>query len=430
VWQGSGYKKVAYALADRGLVTVDRRRHSWQAAITEGGLYYLKHGEYQPAGAAGPEAAGSRPPQPRAVSAPRAAELLVTAESLLADLAGHGGTLTVPDPPGAVRAGYWRAISRVVTEGLAPAGHVLRHTGRDHGDLVIRLVPQDDEPGRSEALAAVPVPATLDGCHDAVAALRDGAGLPAVSEGTWQRALLIAQAIAAECSRRGYTFSVPGGEGASFEVAVGEDRFGFTLSEELERREVPDEQKLAAARYSWQRIPSSVRQVPSGRLVLRLGSGYGSLTWADRKRWTLSEKLPQVLAEIAGRADAAVQERRRQDENRRRRRQAWEDALPRARQAYEEQLNRDRIHQQAARSAEALAIRAYRDRLDALAAQCGDAGRAGQIRAWAAWAGQEADRADPLTRPADLAWVVPAEVRPADLDPFMPPGLTARYPPG
>ena len=42
-----------------------------------------------------------------------------------------------------------------------------------------------------------------------------------------------------------------------------------SLTEELERREVPDPQKLAAAKYAWQRVPSSVRQVPSGGEALQ-----------------------------------------------------------------------------------------------------------------------------------------------------------------
>ena len=60
---------------------------------------------------------------------------------------------------------------------------------------------------------------------------------------------------------------------ALFQVSIGEDRYCFTLSEELERREVLDPEKLAAARYAWQRVPSSVQRVPSGRLVLRLQDG-------------------------------------------------------------------------------------------------------------------------------------------------------------
>ena len=187
--------------------------------------------------------------------------------------------------------------------------------------------------------------------------------------------------------------------------------------------------KLAAARYAWQRIPSSVRQVPSGRLVLRLDSGYRSVFWADRRRWTLTEKLPEVFEAVATRASLQAGERRREEEERQQRREAWEQAIPRARQAYIDQLNRDRLTDQVARAGQAEAIRGYCARLDALAQESGDPGRAGQIRAWAAWARQEADRLDPLRQPGELTTVVPPEVKPSDLQPFMPRGFSAGYPP-
>jgi hypothetical protein len=40
----------------------------------------------------------------------------------------------------------------------------------------------------------------------------------------------------------------------SVRITVGEDGFDFVLSEELDGRVVPDEEKLAAAKYSWQRF--------------------------------------------------------------------------------------------------------------------------------------------------------------------------------
>lgn len=45
------------------------------------------------------------------------------------------------------------------------------------------------------------------------------------------------------------------------------------------------------------------------------------------------------------------------------------------------------------------------------------------------WARQEADRIDPISRPDLLAYVVPEDIRPYDLDKFMPRGMTAWSPP-
>ncbi|WP_146087647.1 hypothetical protein [Thermomonospora echinospora] len=104
-WDGFTYKQSAYALADRGLVTIKRRRNSWNATITDHGRYYLEHGRYQPAEQAVP------PPRqhPRRAtreqtkaSPPSPAIEEVSAQALLAKLT-HGGVLTVPDPPAPVR---------------------------------------------------------------------------------------------------------------------------------------------------------------------------------------------------------------------------------------------------------------------------------------------------------------------------------------
>ena len=64
------------------------------------------------------------------------------------------------------------------------------------------LTPRSEAVRSSLPLPAIPIPATLQGCHDAIAALRDTPGLLNVSGEARQRALLVAQAIAGECSRR------------------------------------------------------------------------------------------------------------------------------------------------------------------------------------------------------------------------------------
>lgn len=353
----------------------------------------------------------------------------VTPQSLLADLASDDGVLVLADPSSTVRAAYRSAISRAITEGHVPQGCGLRHTGRDRGDLVIRLVRLADEPGHAEPLASIPLPGDLQHCHEAVAALRDTPRLLLVSDQARERALRIAQAIAGECGRRGYEFGLRGDGEPSFQVNIGAEEFGFTLVEESEDIEVADPEKLAAAKYAWQRVPSVIRQVPSGRLVLRMGAAHGSVSWADRQRWALEQKLPAMFKLVAERALEQARRRQRKEQERQRRRRAWEEAIQRAKQAHIEQLNRDRLHQQVGRSAEAQAIRGYCARLESAASECGDPGLAEQIRGWAAWARQEADRIDPLDHPERLAYQVPDEVGPPDFESFMPRGLSAWHPP-
>jgi hypothetical protein len=84
-----------------------------------------------------------------------AATAEVSAEALLADLESSG-VVTVADPPDSVRRAYRQAMNRAITERLVPEGSVLRHTGRDQGDLVIRLVDRVEAPPRPEPLPATP----------------------------------------------------------------------------------------------------------------------------------------------------------------------------------------------------------------------------------------------------------------------------------
>lgn len=46
-WRDSSYKVSVYALATQGLATVDRRRGSWSAELTDDGRLYLEHGHYR-----------------------------------------------------------------------------------------------------------------------------------------------------------------------------------------------------------------------------------------------------------------------------------------------------------------------------------------------------------------------------------------------
>jgi hypothetical protein len=73
----------------------------------------------------------------------------------------------------------------------------------------------------------------------------------------------------------------------------------------------------------------------TGSLCLELVSGWSqdgrSAKWADRKSWSLEEKLGEVLQEIeirAAEAEERERERAREDE---RRQQEWEQAMARRR---------------------------------------------------------------------------------------------------
>lgn len=431
VWDDFTYKKTVYALADRKLVVVDRRRKSWKASITDAGRYYLQHDRYPPEDQPSQAAkrgrrSSKKPPAPPAVPG----VVSLSPEDLLAEVTAAGSTLTLPNPAHGLRAAYRSAISRAISDGLVPQGYMLRHKSRDRGDLIIRLVSQHDATPPPEPLAPITMPTSLAGCHQAVRAVRESPQtLMDVSPQSRQRALLILQAIACECGQRGHDFALRQDGKPTFQITIGDDLFAFELSEEYERREVVDNDRLAPVKYDWQRVPSVVRDVPSGHLKLRLGDRYDTTFWADRKRWKLDDKLPAMFQVIEDRASAMAEARAQARAIRQERHQQWEQAVPRARQLYVDEYNRDRLNLQVLASAQAQTIRAYCERLNHLAASCDDLGLAEQIRGWAQWARQESDRTDPLNHLPSLTCVEPPDPRPSDIDKFMPKGMTSWHPP-
>lgn len=443
VWDDFTYKRTTYALADRGLVTVDRRRHSWSAALTERGRYYLAHSTYppDPAQAAAPADPQAPTKTARSKSDRRPAQarepigaFSVSPDDLVAALQAKDGVLTVADPTVGVRAAYRSAISRAVTGGLVPDGYVLRHKGRDHGDLVIRLLPHDQAEPIREHLDPIAVPESLHGAHSAVRELRDHhPELLDIGQESRRRALLILQAIAVECDRRGYQFRLRSDGQPTFQItadlATGDVVFAFTLLEEYERREIPDPDELADARYGWQRVRSTVQPVRSGRLVIRLGGRSSAISWADRKRWTLADKLPQLFQHVEQSVTQVAEQRASAEVARDTRRQAWEAARVQAKKAYIADLNRRRLDQQLADHTRATDLRRYATQVDQHAARSVDPNLAQRARDWAAWVHTEADRIDPLQRPEALSHAKPDQIRPTDLDRFMPRGMSAWRPP-
>lgn len=80
---------------------------------------------------------------------------------------------------------------------------------------------------------------------------------------------------------------------------------------------------------------------------------------ADRKRWSLVDKLPEMFSTIEDRAAAAREARDQQREAARRRRERWEAAVPEAREKYLTELNRTRILDQTAAWRSARDLREY-----------------------------------------------------------------------
>ncbi|MDQ6739144.1 MAG: hypothetical protein M3021_01895, partial [Actinomycetota bacterium] len=263
-----------------------------------------------------------------------------------------------------------------------------------------------------------------------VQALRDERpGLLDVADPSRERALLVVQAIADECGRRGYEFSLRPDHTPTFQISTEGISTAFVVSEEYERRPVVNESELREARYPWQRVQSTVQKVHSGRLVIRTDSRYSPVSWADRKRWSLTDRLPDFFAYVEQHTAEVIERHSREERERIERRQAWEHAVVRARKLYVADLNRRRLDDQLAASRRAEDLRRYADGIDQRAGAMGDAEAAMRAREWAVWTRSEGDRADPLLRPADLVYVEPEEIRDGDLEAFMPRGMNVWRPP-
>lgn len=424
VWDDFTYKTTAYALENRGLVSVRKHRGTWTATLTEDGRYYLKHHTYP--------LSNQRPaPSPTSPTPRHGADpvIEVVPDAVVEAVQSQEGKLTVTNPSAQARQGYITAIRQARQQGLVPDGFSLRYTGRDRGDLIVTLTSLDRTAlSQASDLPAVEVPTELSTLHPVVRTLQSRPELIEVSETTWERAMLILQAIAAECDRRGHHISLRDDTHPTFQITIGSNVFRFLLSEEWEYRDVPDPNELDNVKYSWQRVRLNKQKVPSGRLALRLDSG--AQHWADRKRWSLADKLPVLFAYLEQEAEKRRHLRQRQEEERQRQKDAWENALQKAQDDFIRHHNSTRLDQQITNWEKATSRRRYAQVLDAYAAGLEDPDTIRQVRYWAWWARQQADHIDPLCSPEELSYRQPDNISSSDLRAFMPAGMSPWSPPG
>lgn len=407
------HRITAAALHSRGLIEV--RKRPWAATITDDGLYYIEHGSYPPA----------REPikQPRTVPLPAPAPQPVPVGDVLAVVSDAGGRFRLERPTPIERVSYSRAVEEARESGAVPPGQRLKVSGIKRGPLIIELLDleEDAEPG-----AVIPVPSTPDPTQPEVIALKSNRELLLVSDETLLRALALVQAMADECARRGWILSV--GDDPSFTITVGEDSYRCVLSEEREKRDAYTEEDLAVRKYDWQRVSPTRMEVYSGRLRLEVGPRYGSRWWADRRRWTLASRLPDVFAAIEGWSAAARSKRDRIAQVHREQVAEWEQAVPRAREAYLRKFNADRARTQIQAWHEARELRDYAEAVRVAAADLERGDREAAV-SWSEWLGQEAARFDPLIIGSQLRTSEPERIGPAELDEFMPHRWTVRHPP-
>lgn len=368
-----------HALRNRGLVATTRTGGgAWTAWITDEGRYYLAHGHYR-ADAAVAVTEHSKPAQ-----IDRKA-LRISGEDLIQRLVDAGGSLHIPDPEPAVRAAWRRAIHAAANGGNLPEGKRLWHTGRDKGDLVVRLVARRALEAKAQQKAPpIPVPERLIRPHAIVVRIRElsrpmpkPSGLDRmyiysrdlrrgldVSRPSLGRALRILQALITEAERRGY--------GAHLDDRMGDPRVRITVK--------------------GHEFAVGIRE-KDGVLRVVLPSAYsGRRLWSDGIRAAVEDKLGDVLANIESRAEEAEQRRIERERREGERRRAWEHEMERARQRFAEDQRAAFLRDQVAAWGLANEIRSFCSA--AMSAGCDDSDEAA---AWLAWATEYADSLSPLS---------------------------------
>jgi hypothetical protein len=421
--EGEHYRISAAALRSRGLVTTTGRGPTWTAKVTTAGQEYLA------------EVDSANPP------APRQPNVSVTVQ-LINDLIEAGGSLTFPQPvwfePGSVD--YERRARLVERHGKVPVGKLLmvRHRGRE---IQIDLI--DAPIGLRPPELPIAVPAMVKQYHSVVKEFRDRIERHEVSRAALPRVLRILQGLVKEAERRGYTVRLAPDPTSNFDhrssnrwssqndghLLMGVRGFSTRLrvfEEGLPSRAYWAQQNVSRSKDSEKLSASTLRQYEAGatgRLVIELDGPYGHggrvHRFADRRRWTLEEKLAEVLYGVELRA-ADDEERKREVERvAAEHKRAWEAAVERARECHAHQRRAEALDGQIARWQGADEIRSFCDAVEV--AYSDDA----ETVEWVSWARAHASLIDPLSE----APRAPAPREPASLE-ELEPFLGGAKPPG
>lgn len=234
--------------------------------------------------------------------------MIVTATELMDELKSADGEIYIADPSERVRAKYRRAIYAAKERRLVPEGFQLWHTGRDHGDMVIRLLKRHAQPPRivqpPRAPDPVRAPITEKRVKRRTIDLKPALASLKVSKALLPRCRSILQELSDEVMGWGYEVRV-GVEKSSLVIVASCEHLPFRLFEEQDTAPAPPPKRPEPRRYEWQQPPPSTIRVPTGRLALRLEHRYRNRTWADRSRWRLEDRLSVTVPSLPTRMCAA-----------------------------------------------------------------------------------------------------------------------------
>ncbi|MEA3077913.1 MAG: hypothetical protein QOF60_2821 [Actinomycetota bacterium] len=384
----------AAALRGRGFVTTSGRGPLWTATITPAGTEYLQ------------KASATNAPTPR-----RPNELVT--ERLVADVIAAGGSLVIEDAPRGYGAdvNWEHRVKLAQRHNKVPAGkHLVTNWINQRRDLQIDLIDAPD--GHVVDVTPVPVSDHVSRYHPFVTEFREQKEHLEVSRALLPRALRIFHGIVLEAERRGYAVGVVGNRSGTErrEPAWSGDKHGhFTITiddftaclrfreEGISRRWTPPSgwQLREWEQRPWTKPKAHLHEEgATGKLAISVVAPYfgegRTSQWADRKTWTLEEKLGELFAELELRAveDRHRREIEAREEEKRQRR--WAEELERARQRYLEHTRREELARQLDSWRVAERVRSYCAAVEAHHADDE------QAMAWVTWARGYAQQLDPI----------------------------------
>lgn len=439
------YKTSAAALKARGLVTITGHAKTWSASTTEAGTYYLEHGTYPPNSsgvqASSVGAAGLRTDDSDPAALKRARAMV---ERLHKE-----GTITVADPDEKTRASYRRALHACRSHHLVPGGHELRFTGRDTGDIVIKLVTgssADETDWNRIRLTTRKVTTNLGTLQTA---LETSSILDQLSENLRPRAtsflLALVERLRTEDLKLGANVKL---KTPKLFVQVGSKRRDVILTEihdEIPHEMTPQERR-ERRRAPWKQTPKT-DHVPSGRLLLRVHRDGSHMTepdshghswyrqnvdeFFDTKRKPIELQVRQIARAIKKGVDddndARLREERRREEahlelerQKAEELRTWQEVRSRARDKAMLELREVTFTRAFLAWQEARELRAFAEQLHADAVDQRLLDDRPRLQQWLEWARDRADEIDPVKNLASLDDdVFDAEPSAEDLRPHM-----------
>ena len=448
--EGYTHRISAAALRTRGLVRTAGRGETWRADLTERGREQLERldGE-QPMTSPGrePEGADARPPaargEPPATANPEVERLSKT-EQLVADVLAAGGQLTLPDDTAHGGTNWRQRAYAAQRHGKVPPGKHLS-VSWTNGGFKIEL--HDGETGNELGADAVPVPARLSKYHPVAVEFRNRTALHEVSRQALPRVLRIVHALAKEADRRGHriacvsvredlygrsewkpsqdgqlTFRIGGHD---LKVRLWEKGAGLRGPYDRQMKRWQDDRRKPFREMQFLDRPKPYDSNATGELNIEaLGWANGRQTrWGDRQRWTVEDRLPQLLRELETQAAEAEERRLAKEREEAERQRQWEDAMAQAKVRLVEAHHLDVLRARVAAWNEADAIRAYCDAIEARHG-AGVVAADPEAERWLRFARERADRTQELPRMPLDPEVTPERLKPhlGGLSPYSPRG--------